>query len=332
MESKTKRRLTTAQLEELILEATGTGVTSTEELTDGFANAVWRIALADGRQVVLKAAPPPDLPQLRYERELLRTEAMVYHLATPAGVPLARLLHSAFDHPRLGGDFLVLSALDGVPWNQATGLSDADQAALRHELGAHLARLHTIPGEGVFGYPYAGLTGPTWRDAFLVMTGALLDDAVRYETTLPCSLLDIAAAVHGDAHLLEEVTAPVLVHADVWPGNVFLTPPSAGRPRIQAIIDLERAFWGDPLADFVTPTIFGELREDDPIVAGYRQAGGVLEFTPQARRREAMYRVYLYLLMLIEETPRGYPEESYRRIRDLSTEGLTQSLAYLRQR
>lgn len=332
MESRTKRRLSAAQLDTLIRGALGRGVTAAEELTDGFANAVWRLTLDDGGQVVLKVAPPPDLEQLRYERDLLRTEALVYHLATPAGIPLPRLLHSGFDDPGLGGDYLIMSALDGIPWNRATALAGADERALRHELGRVLATLHAIPGQDVYGYPYAGLTGRTWRDAFIAMTGALMDDALRYDTPLPCSLVEIAGGIHANAHALDEVTVPALVHFDVWPGNVFLSPPSGGPPKIQALIDHERAFWGDPLADFVTPTIFQELREDDPIIAGYREAGGRLDLTPQAMRRDALYRVYLYLILLVENGPRQYPEEAYRRIRDLATIGLTNSLAFLNER
>ena len=210
-------------------------------------------------------------------------------------------------------------------------MSEDDNRALRHQLGHLLATLHTIPNQGVYGYPYAGLTGPTWRDAFTVMMGALMDDAVRYATPLPCSLVEIASAVYPSVHLLDEVTTPALVHFDVWPGNVFLAPPADGPPRIQALIDHERAFWGDPLADFVTPTIFGELRDDDPLLAGYREAGGKADLTPGALRRIALYRVYLYLILLVENGPRQYPEESYARLRDLATAGLTSNLALLRQ-
>ncbi|MFD0660330.1 phosphotransferase family protein [Thermocatellispora tengchongensis] len=122
---------------------------------------------------------------------------------------------------------------------------------------------------------------------------------------------------------------PSLVHFDIWPGNVFLTFGD-GPPRIQAIIDHERSFWGDPLADFVTPTIFGELDETDDLVTGYREAGGTVELTPSARTRLALYRAYLYLILLVENGPRQYPEESYARVRDLSVTHLTEILARLR--
>ncbi|MCO5988682.1 hypothetical protein NE235_21480 [Actinoallomurus spadix] len=176
MESRTKRRLSGAELDGLARRALGAGVVASTELTDGYANAVWRLTLDDGREVVLKLAPPPDFEQLGYERFLLRTEAEAY-----------------------------------------------------------------------------------------------------------------------------------------------------ATPRIQAIIDHERAFWGDPLAEFVTPTIFGDLEEDDPLLAGYREVTP-LELTPAARVRLDLYRAYLYLIMLVENGPRQYPEREYAPVRDLVNASLARVL------
>ncbi|WP_061293652.1 phosphotransferase family protein [Herbidospora cretacea] len=324
MDSRTKRSLTAAELDALVIGAVGAGVVSAEELPDGFANAVWRVALDDESQVVVKVGPPPDLPLLTYERDLLRTEAMVYHLAQGTGLPLADLLHAGFDDPQIGGDWLILSTLRGTPWNRAAPDPARDQA-LRREVGSHLATLHRIPGSGVFGYPYAGLTGATWREAFLKMVGAVLDDAVKWETRLPATILDLVGAFHRNAAALDDVHTPALVHFDVWPGNVFLNPDGT----IEALIDHERAFWGDPLADFVTPTIFGDLSGDDPMLAGYQESGGRAGFTPTSRIRFAMYQAYLYLILLVEDGPRQYPEADYARIRNGATDGLLRALGVL---
>ncbi|MEV5710335.1 aminoglycoside phosphotransferase family protein [Actinoallomurus sp. NPDC052274] len=319
MESRTKRRLSGVELDALARRALGAGVVASVELTDGFVNAVWRLTLDDGREVVLKLSPSPELEQLSYERFLLRTEAEAYELAAAAGVPVPALLGAVFDDPVLGGDCLLLDALDGVSWNDV----EPDGAdALRRELGRHLARLHTVTG-AVFGYPYAGITGPTWRAAYLAMAGALLADVERYPTPLPLPVEEIGAVLTAASPVLDEVVTPRLVHFDVWPGNVFLDLTAT--PRIQAIIDHERAFWGDPLAEFVTPTIFGELREDDPLLAGYREVTP-LELTSAARVRLDLYRAYLYLIMLVENGPRQYPEQEYARVRDLTTASLTRVL------
>ncbi|MEV0231337.1 aminoglycoside phosphotransferase family protein [Nonomuraea sp. NPDC050786] len=309
MDSRTKRRLTDAELDALVRRALGTGVTAATELTDGYANAVWRLTLDDGRDVVLKLSPSPDLDQLSYERNLLRMEAAAYELVAQAGVPVATLLRAGFDDPVLGGDYLLLDALDGVPWKDAKPEGEQE---LRRELGRHLARFNAVTGE-VFGYPHAGIVGATWREGFLAMVGALLGDTERYPTPLPRPAAEIMAVVEAASPVLDEVTTPRLVHFDVWLGNVFLD--LSGPPRIQAIIDHERAFWGDPIAEFVTPTIFGELTEDDPLLAGYREVTP-LELTPAARTRLDLYRAYLYLILLVENGPRQYPEDEYAGLRD----------------
>ncbi|MBF8191523.1 phosphotransferase [Nonomuraea sp. K274] len=315
MDSRTKRRLSPAELDALARRALGAGVTTSTELTDGYANAVWRLGLDDGREVVLKLSPPPDLDQLSYERNLLRMEAAVIELALGAGVPVAGILHAGFDDPVLGGDYLMLMALDGVSWND---VKPAGEDALRRELGRHLARFNAVTGE-VFGYPHAGIVGATWREAFLAMVAALLGDTERYPTALPRPVEEIMVVIEDASPVLDEVTTPRLVHFDVWNGNVFLD--LSGPPRIQAIIDHERAFWGDPLAEFVTPTIFGELREDDPLLLGYREVTP-LELTPSARTRIDLYRAYLYLILLVEAGPRQYPENEYARIRTSATASL----------
>lgn len=321
MESLTKRRLSPAELDGLAKRAMGAGIIASTELTDGFANAVWLLTLDDGRDVVLKLSPPPEIVQLSYERNLLRMEAAVCALAAGAGVPVAELLLAGFDDPVLGGDYLVLSVLDGTPWNQIK-LDEAQNAALRHELGAHLARLHSVTG-AEFGYPHAGITGRTWREAYLAMAGALLADTARYPTPLPLPAQELLAVLTAASGALEEVTTPHLVHFDAWPGNVFLD--LQGAPRIQAIIDHERAFWGDPLADLITPTLFGPLAENDPLLAGYRTVRPV-ELTADALVRLDLYRVYLYLILLVENGPRQYPEEDYAPIRDLTAACLSEVL------
>jgi fructosamine-3-kinase len=111
------------------------------------------------------------------------------------------------------------------------------------------------------------------------------------------------AARHEGA--LDEVITPVLVHFDLWDGNI-LVDLDGEAPRIGGLIDAERAFWGDPLADFVSLALLGDIRQDEAFLAGYRDAGGPARFDASSRVRLALYRSYLYLIMLVEATPRGY--------------------------
>jgi aminoglycoside phosphotransferase (APT) family kinase protein len=105
----------------------------------------------------------------------------------------------------------------------------------------------------------------------------------------------------------------VLVHFDLWDGNILVEPSSAGH-RISALIDAERAFWGDPLAEFVSLALYGDIERDTAFLDGYRGAGGTVTFDVAARRRLSLYRAYLYLIMWVETVPRGFGPDLLDRI------------------
>ncbi|MEU4764340.1 aminoglycoside phosphotransferase family protein [Actinosynnema sp. NPDC023794] len=286
VDSLTKRRLSAAALDALVRRALGVPLAAHVELTDGMFNTAYRLTAADGRETVLKVAPPPDVPLLTYERDLMRTEALAFELMAAHGLPVPEvLLHE--------DDFLLMTALRGEPWSAARPrLTDAEHGALRRELGTIVRGLHTIRGD-VFGY-VQGPNAATWREAFTRMVGAVLADAARFGVELP----DVRPAVEARAHLLDEVTEPVLVHFDLWEANVFLADG-----HVEGIIDPERAMFGDPLAEIATVALFTDL--DDDYKAGY----GFEVFTAAEETRIALYRAYLCLVMIVEGVPRGYAGE-----------------------
>lgn len=313
MRSRTKRDLTDAQVDAMIAEAFGDDarVTARAELTDGMFNAAWRLTLCDVesvRDVVLKVSPPPHVPLLTHEQDIMKTEAMFYHRAA-GRAPLPTLLYAGFSRSIVDSDFLVLSALGGVAWRHAKALAAADRRALREELGRIVAGLHAIVGQR-FGYgDGSGPLASSWPEVFAAMFDAVLADALRFGVDPPVAVERLRALPARHADALAEVVTPVLVHFDLWDGNILVDP---SRPRIEGLIDAERAFWGDPHADFVSLALFGDIEADDAFLAGYRCAGGVARFTPGLRRRLALYRVYLYLIMIVEGAPRGYTGAGHR--------------------
>ncbi|SMD15961.1 Predicted kinase, aminoglycoside phosphotransferase (APT) family [Kibdelosporangium aridum] len=252
-----------------------------EELAEGTYNTAYRIRTADAGYI-LKVAPDPASPSLTYERGLMATEAVFYQEA--AGLPVPSVVHAA-------PDFLLMTELPGKPWYPQK-LDDDLTAKLRGELGTIVAGLHRISGTG-FGYPQMGLHD-SWRSAFRAMVTSVLADAARYSVDLPVPATKISAAL--DSPAFDDVATPVLVHFDLWPGNILIDDS-----RVTGLIDGERAFWGDPLAEMVSLALFGDIRKDDAFLAGY----GPVRFTESASFRLAFYKVYLYLIMLTEIVPRN---------------------------
>ncbi|GAA2446946.1 phosphotransferase family protein [Streptomyces macrosporus] len=288
-----------------------------ESLSGGTYNTLHRIALSDGTELVLKVPPPATDRCLRYERGILRGEEVFHRRAAEAGVPVPRVLHADHDGTAGAGPFLLMSACAGVPWHAvAADLEAGERARLRGELGRLVARLHTVVGPA-FGYPAESVAplSPAWRPAFTAMVDAVLDDADRYAARLPRPVDRIRRLLHAASPALEEVTEPVLVHFDLWEGNVLLTGAPGART-IGGVVDGERMFWGDPLADFASLALLGDIEDDPAFLAGYASGGGRADFDATARTRMALYRAYLYLIMLVEVEPRRHPAEQRAWVRD----------------
>ena len=152
------------------------------------------------------------------------------------------------------------------------------------------------------------------------MIGALLDDAARFEVPLPFAREDVTAALAAAAPALDEVTRPALVHFDAWSGNVLVSDG-----RLSGVIDGERSFYGDPLAEWAM-LAFGREPADRPaLVAGY----GGLELDEAARMRLDLYRLYLFAIVLVEEAPRRYDPVRRAPTRARAAEGALAALARL---
>lgn len=298
-----KRQLDTAGLEKLVAEAgiDPASVTSFDELAEGTFNTVYRIVRPAG-DLMLKLSPDPDAPVLSYEQGLIQTETEFYR-AAQGTLPVPEVVHA-------GDDFLLMTALPGTTWfSQADQL---DRPPLRRELGRLVADLHKITGPE-FGYPQKGLVS-TWNTAFLAMMDDVLRDAARFGVELPRPAEQIRGLVLARNTLLTGVRTASLIHFDLWDGNILVEDG-----RITGLIDGERAFWGDPVAEFVSLTLFGSV--DDELLEGYGAAVN--------QELLSLYRVYLYLIMLIEATPRGYEGPEHEKMSRLVRRHLIRELGAL---
>ncbi|MEU5156843.1 phosphotransferase [Glycomyces sp. NPDC021274] len=291
-----------------------------EEFKDGFFNAAHALALADGRHVVVKVAPDKEHKLLRYEVDLMATEIECFERGLAAGVPMPAL---HYGDPE--GGVMIIDRLEGVTLpNARADMSDEDFLAVRREAGALSARFATVTGER-FGYPRkSGRTvADTWSASFLAMVDDVLADIAENGSPLPRPAEEIRAVVAAETDLLDEVTRPALVHFDLWDGNIFVVRGESGW-RVEAFIDGERAFYGDPIAELVSLT-FGSDEEQAASVEGFLGR----RMTAGEERRLALYRVYLMLILVAECEVRGFDEEQTAHQRGWSTESLVANLALL---
>jgi hypothetical protein len=92
------------------------------------------------------------------------------------------------------------------------------------------------------------------------------------------------------------------VHFDLRDGNVLCSPG----------VDGERHLLGDPLVDFVSPALFRRI-EDEPRHPFLRGYGHSTAFAGGELLRLALYRMHLYLLMVVEIPSRGMAGDAHAR-------------------
>jgi aminoglycoside phosphotransferase (APT) family kinase protein len=263
---------------------------------------------------------------------LTTAEAEYFQLAREyvPEVPVPEVLHHGSD-VEVDAEWLVVSHLPGTGLpvlRSADPLLDDRQ--VKHEVGVALARLHSISGPR-FGYSGDRPHAATWADALAAMVESLLDDARRWDVQLDTRPQRIRAVLAANQGVLDEIKTAALLHFDLWDGNVLATVDATGRATLSGIVDGERYMFGDPLVDFVSPGLLSPIDEPGhPFLTGYAATAGTdLLSNPSARIRLALYRLHLYLLMVVEMPSRGEGGAAHDGKRDSLIGLLDDQLAYL---
>jgi aminoglycoside phosphotransferase (APT) family kinase protein len=307
MESITKNRQSTAVLAAMIARAYGDdqvpeGDDFAEELGHGWFNVAYRVRLRDGRRAVIKIAPPAGVRVMGYEREMMRNElAAIAVVREHSDVPVPPVDFADLSHELCDADWFAMPCIDAHNLGEleAEGQIDAPAAARLHEqLGAVTRTMNAIVGPH-FG-PVAGPGHATWRAAFLALIRGALDDGEAAGVDLGIPFATLRALIDADAHELDAVGEPRFVEWDLWASNALIRDG-----RIVAIIDHERAFYGDPLIEAgFTALDLPAFGDPSAFLRGY----GADELTDAERRRRRLYTLYLVIVMIVETRYRGHTD------------------------
>ena len=319
MKSITKNLLTEEQIRNLVKVNFGDswGVSSITELKGGMFNSAYLIERPEEKDnIVLKVSLKPGTKTLTYEKDPMPTEVAVFKLVEEkTTIPTPRVLAYDFSKKNIPSNYFFMTALEGTAMHMVQKkMSKENVAKLKKELASYLAQLHQIKGE-YFGYFTEDWNRQykTWREAFLNMMAMILEDGKKNGTKLPYERYE--KVLKEKSGYLEAVKEPSLVDYDLWAGNVFVKQQGEEYV-LEGIIDFERAFWGDPLADFGgSVMLLDNIYEEPDVWKSYQEKaklGRGLSNEDQIRR--AFYGLYIYTIMAAETFRYGF---LYSRIQGL---------------
>lgn len=305
MESITKNRQPVRVLRAMAARGYGPGQVPpgtdwVTELGHGWFNVAYRMRLRDGRDVVLKIAPPPAVELMSYERNAMATELRALQLiGEHTSVPVPVVDFADDSRELCDAAYFFMPYIDADNLGIVAGALTAAEADRYHEvLGAANRELNAIPGPA-FG-PLAGPGEPSWRAAFTQMVADVLADGERRQVDLGWDYRAIRDVMAANEASLDEVTQPRFVEWDLWDSNVMVRDGA-----IAGIIDHERAFYGDPLIEAgFAGTQLPAFGNPAAFMRGYGH--GALTQTERVRRQ--LYCLHLALIMVIETVYRGHAD------------------------
>lgn len=300
MESRTKNKKTMMEIERMAEAVFNQGVLSFEELKEGWFNVAYNVILTDGREMILKIAPPPGAEVMTYEHGMMQSEVTLMTLAHDViKIPCPKIYGYDASHTLCDADYFFMEKLKGINFEHAKQtLSHEQLATIHHEIGQFTARWNNYTQPGIFGYVHhPSLQANTWKEAFLKMVDTVLEDGKRHQVDIGFDYEEIQSLYTRLSDSLDEVTIPHFVHWDCWDSNVFVNDN-----HVSGILDFERGFFGDPLAE----ALF-RMRQPDQL-AGYQKT----KFSPSEEIRMRLYDGYLFLIMVIEDSYRHYDDPGIR--------------------
>lgn len=293
-------------------------MTAAQILSGGLFNTTYRLETAS-RKVILRLGPVNCHLLLPYERNLMAAEGDILNLLKSRGIPTSDILALDLSRELFERDVMVVDCLDALCLSTVE-VDQETEVKLCREAGRLTAKIHSITARelpasfekpfGRYANVLAGQGGATWKEAILIELSqwrSLAESAGVFDRQ-ECDRIE--GWFHAHSAVLDTITEPRLVHADLWYGNILV---DADR-NLTAIIDADRAFFGDVEYEFATGWMIS-----DSFLEGY---GRELNMSEDAVLRRRLYKLLLnledcYILFCEYSNPEAGAELKQRILNEL---------------
>jgi aminoglycoside phosphotransferase (APT) family kinase protein len=202
---------------------------------------------------ILRLGPINRHLLLPYEHHLMEGEAYVSRILANAGFPCAPIRACDTSKRLVDRDYMVMDYIPSVPLSDAS-VSEEDKERLFADVGRWAARMHNEIVAPVYGRAADVARGEghgDWASFLLAEARKSGEQCGAFAVFTSREIERITAVFAAHPALYCDTTVPRLVHADLWAGNVLVRRAAeGGEYEIAAIIDADRALFGDPAFEF----------------------------------------------------------------------------------
>lgn len=247
-----------------------------DELSTGLFNNTYKVNTANNLYI-LKVAPHLQADVFFPERDLMRREQSLATTLRSACKLIPR--YCAFFNVGERQAFLQEYVHGKLWYEHHEKFSKKENQRIWYQLGKISKNLHSCTGQE-FGYPRPGQRFKKWSLFIQNMVNELAQDAKNKQLDIS-SLLRFSGMLVSFSDRLDKNHQAKLCHGDLWSRNIIVDG-EGDNIHIKALIDCERAYWGDPLSEWVfvlseIPDAFWQgygqnlLKQADPVCVAIYQ-------------------------------------------------------------
>ena len=260
------------------------------ELKAGLFNNTYIVTDTHGTKYVLKVAPKASSQVFYNERYLMQREQSVAPYLSKAST----LVPTYINFTQVNGrDAFLQTFIEGELWFDHESLLSANQKeSLWYQLGQFAHSINNVHNDA-YGYPHPMPQNQAWSDFIFNTVQQLIENLKTLQ--LPINdALEFLNIIQQHAKLMNNnIDHPKLLHGDIWSRNV-LYKKRGSEVIITAVLDGERAYWGDPLSEWVF--LFCDIPES------FWQGYGKNLLSNASPILLNIYRGWFHIILMLEAT------------------------------
>ncbi|KJU71134.1 phosphotransferase family protein [Clostridium baratii] len=255
--SKIYKELKKEELNKIIENYFGMGIKFKERLiSGGLFNTTYYIEIPEkNKKIILRVGPVNRDLLMPFELNLMKGEEYVYKLCKNNRIPCSNVLLCDTEKKIINRDYMIVEYVDSKALSEIK-ISEDIENKLYYEVGQHISKLHSITSEK-FGrvYDVSEDNGFSLWSEYLIDEFSKLSNKIRKFNIFDDEKLELfKSCIYKYKEILDEVKTPHLVHGDLWAGNILVEDKN-NNFNIAAIIDADRAIFGDIEFEFANPWI-----------------------------------------------------------------------------
>lgn len=266
----------------------------------GLFNTTYLIEYENGEKFVLRLGPVNRHLILEFEEHMMEAEDYAYKLCKENNLPCSDVVFCDTSKTLVDRDVMIVRYIKSVPLSSAEEYTE-EKSAVYREVGEYSKKLHQIKSDcfGRLSYIVSGKKFSGWYDYIIYEANSILTKGVEFGAWDGDFKNTVLSLYKKQKPLLDTVKEAVLVHADLWEGNVLINDG-----KLAAVIDHDRAIFGDVDFEFACPWMTN---------ADFYKGYGEREFSPCFELKQRLYLLLLclsdtYVLHSEYNNPEGYRE------------------------